>query len=797
MPVTSGPHPHPHLRLLLGVAAVLTVASVPIVAESTSFNFAPINDTSACVSFRPTSSSVWAHVDPAGVTARSAERLCQLYAPLAITGVLTTTDPSCAASTSTKRYTTNIDCPNKYSTSDCVISGSTTADFPYGSDNLGVGIRCIFNTTWASASAFTSVTTSAIALGGVKGSQVSRTISATAKIDVNGVRPDSGFADGTICIPSLNSTPAYGSPVANALCRTAGLSVTNASVIRSSSVSSTRIYASNIQCSASSTATLWNGGCTNTTHFYDAPSSADCPGNRPQLTCPVTFDMKLGDPIQSTTTSDNGFQLVQLRPANGAAAYDGVMCVSPSTTTHSTFARLMCEEMYGAANIDFTLFSTSRVALPSTTKTYLSAVTCASKTSTSLSQCTAIAAASTAMQTPCTNYPALIACKMNISASIFSLSGYAGTTSSIESTTAGKGYLKAEITGTGNLGPVCSDGFDQTAARAACRSVGFTPGSSVSYSTGIRPASNTISRVTCPPGASTLANCTLQYSGSGSALYPDGNSPCSGQVYIDCGLPSPSIQYRTTSNGYLQARVYTNAEWGWVTGTAFAQNAVYRSMCSQAVSTTADPSVRKSFVSLSSCPDGETNVQGCSIRFTNGAAASETCNCDSNSNTPAPYSPPALTSSGSMSVIIALAIAIPLVTVAVIMLVCFCVKRRRNAAQGLTPNGSVPSTVSPAQNNPAAYNFATSSGAPSNGATYGNSAPSASTGTILGSDGKVLSSSPASGAMGSPYTYENSFPQQQGGLYGNPVSSHGVPPQGAYGAGSIYGNPAPTTHSYI
>eukprot|EP00658_Telonema_sp_P-2_P019899 TRINITY_DN17823_c0_g2_i2.p1 TRINITY_DN17823_c0_g2~~TRINITY_DN17823_c0_g2_i2.p1 ORF type:complete len:170 (-),score=37.26 TRINITY_DN17823_c0_g2_i2:93-602(-) len=100
----------------------------------------------------------------------------------------------------------------------------------------------------------------------------------------------------------------------------------------------------------------------------------------------------------------------------------------------------------------------------------------------------------------------------------------------------GVGYLMAAVSATGQAAAsVCSNGFNQAAALAACRSIGYTPGPNALYTvTTAKPSTYTINQVSCATGANKLMDCNLQYSGLGHKLSSSGAASCSGRVYLNC-----------------------------------------------------------------------------------------------------------------------------------------------------------------------------------------------------------------------------------------------------------------------
>ena len=137
-------------------------------------------------------------------------------------------------------------------------------------------------------------------------------------------------------------------------------------------------------------------------------------------------------------------------------------------------------------------------------------------TYTNLSQCTA-SIAKTAYQYPCSSYRGLVSCHLNRHNIVFSTTSTSGNATTAASVP-GKGYLMATVASAGQSTPaaVCSDGFDQVAALAACRSIGYTPGPSASFTVANATSlGHAINNVTFPSTAKNLTECKLQYSGTG------------------------------------------------------------------------------------------------------------------------------------------------------------------------------------------------------------------------------------------------------------------------------------------
>lgn len=498
------------------------------------------------------------------------------------------------------------------------------------------------------------------------------------------------------------------------------------------------------------------------------------------------------------------------------------MCIYSSYSTN--FANVMCRETYGS-DIDFAKSFTSRSGVVnSSLKEYLSSVRCTSSTYTSLSQCTATLT-STASQYPCSSYQGIIACKMNEANTIFSITKESST--SIEPQlqgNPGKGYLMASVAVAGQTtpAPVCSDGFDQTAALAACRSVGYTPGPNATFTLATTTSSHAINNVSCPSGANKLTDCKLRYSGTGYKISYYTRQICSGRVYLDCDLSTPSIQFRMSTSRYIQARLYTDAEWGWVNvGSGVTSKEGYNAMCAHSTSSTGDTTVGKSFLSISYCSSSATSYTDCTYEYTNGASLSRDFYCSS-SYAPSSSSSSSSASGLSTSATLGIALGVPMGAsfLIFICICCCCMMRKKTPANTASSSNGMSIEMSTnhlpaAPSNPAVYNFnasstgggtstsATATAAPSGG-IYGNNAassssPSATTNTWMNN---YHNNDTAAAGPGSPFGFSHSQGQSATANY-PPQNNHSPYPQhppqtnypdttnyasGQYGGG-IYGQP--------
>ena len=138
-----------------------------------------------------------------------------------------------------------------------------------------------------------------------------------------------------------------------------------------------------------------------------------------------------------------------------------------------------------------------------------------------------------------------------------------------------------------------------------------------------------------------------------------------------------------TSSRYLQARLYPDAEWGWVdVGYGVSSSEATATMCNHVISNSGDATLTKSFLRVSYCPSSATSFTECFVEYTNGIAVQYQYYC------PAAYAPDSSTG-GTVSEIMGLAIGIPL-GVAIVAVVCICICRKRNSSEafeGEAPNG--------------------------------------------------------------------------------------------------------------
>ena len=304
----------------------------------------------------------------------------------------------------------------------------------------------------------------------------------------------------------------------------------------------------------------------------------------------------------------------------------------------------------------------------------------------------------------------------------------------------GKGYLMAAVSLAGQTTPaaVCSDGFNQIAALAACRSVGYTPGPNASFTVATSTSIHAINNVTCPSTAKNLTECKLQYSGTGYKISYAARQVCAGRVYLDCDLGTPSVQFRMDSSRYLQARLYADSEWGWVdVGYGVPSQEGHNALCSHSTSDTGDSSITKSFLSVSYCPSSATSYTDCTYEYTDGVPGTSDYYCSSDN---APSSPSRSRSSSRSSTgfgtggIVGVAVGVP---IGIIFLVCLCIflKKKKTPPPGV--NNGIEMTTTNNQllsvpSNPAVYNFASQSGAggaapASGGGIYGSSVASPAT----------------------------------------------------------------------
>ena len=377
---------------------------------SAEFTFLPMSTTSACVNYRPSPSALWGYLRSNSVSSQSAMYFCKTYSPGSVSGSVGT---GCYTSGS-YRYSISVDCPyNSTSDDACSIQGSASLSYsPYS--NYMTSIRCISAPSWPVASTFSVYATGSLQVGGVYGTQIDRTVSTFTTLAVTAISPDTSMAAGTICLPTpspnATSDSVIGAALAEknlamALCRTVSLPGTNQSSLSTTSytVSSQR-YMSNVQCSNSNTAQLWNGGCTFDTNYYNAVSG--CSPYAPLVTCPSIFDFRLGAPVVSSDRS-NGYQLVQLR-RQGTANFDATMCLSSTASNMLNFARATCLEMFGPKADFYAGYTYSGNNQPKP----LTNVRC--NEYASLSQCTATTSQKT---TYCSNTP-YVQCKISAESAI-------------------------------------------------------------------------------------------------------------------------------------------------------------------------------------------------------------------------------------------------------------------------------------------------------------------------------------------------------------------------------------------
>ena len=232
-------------------------------------------------------------------------------------------------------------------------------------------------------------------------------------------------------------------------------------------------------------------------------------------------------------------------------------------------------------------------------------------------------------------------------------------------------------------GVVCGDGFDKVALLAACRSVGYTPGPNASFTFSAAVSTSYImDNVSCPPGAHFLTDCSLNYIGPQTLSASVG--ACGGGVLLDCDLGTPSIEFRKT-NGYLQARLFSDAEWGWVSvGKNVTSSEATATMCNYVNSTTtADYTVAKSFLSVLSCPSGATSITKCNVEYTNGAPFSYfyyySCRSAESTGNIIPTS-----ASAALGPTLALALGIPAGFLILVAICVFLSKKLHAASSGTT-----------------------------------------------------------------------------------------------------------------
>lgn len=92
------------------------------------------------------------------------------------------------------------------------------------------------------------------------------------------------------------------------------------------------------------------------------------------------------------------------------------------------------------------------------------------------------------------------------------------------------GVLAARVSGTGNLNPVCADGFTTQTAAVSCRNMGFIiEDNAVRWAT-FTASSSAFTGISCPASAELLSSCTVLSS-----------TTCSSRtgVFVMCGDPQP------------------------------------------------------------------------------------------------------------------------------------------------------------------------------------------------------------------------------------------------------------------
>lgn len=655
-----------HVFVVVAIVAQVVLFGLGCAHE---FRFIPVTSTQACLEYRSSANNSFAYVVASQVTKRSAVLLCKTYHPSSITGTIETSNSNCFQQYGVAILAVGnayIDCPdNSVSYDNCSVTGSTTPDAAAGF--YAATVACV-TPMWATSSQITKDAYSTLSVSASGGSG-SLSISNTAQFD--GIRPSSSFDAGTICISNVSDTD---NNVAKALCRAAGLPVTVASLTTSPTTTNVQRYISDIRCSDSASASLWNAGCTFATNYFgDVPN---CISTQPQVLCTKRFDMQLGPVLTSSAGGGVGFQQVQLWDGT---SYNGRMCVYPVSSYATYFATAICTDLYGSSNIDFAAAFTGSFDAGSASSLLISDIQCQSSGITSLSQCSATAADSGA--TMCSTYGALVACTINEVNTQFSLDNSGEGIP-------GMGYLMVTVAVTGQpTAAVCYDGFNQAAALAACRSVGYTPGSGTTFTFASAPASYAINRVTCPPNANKLTDCTLRYVGVGHKASPSDAASCSGRVHINCNLGTPTVEYRMTpSPGYkLQARLFNNAMWGWVsTGAGVTNSEGNAALCSKVTVGGGDVNARASYLSVSSCPSNPSSLADCSFTYTDGLPATTGFTChskyypESNSNAGPGSLPPGAVigiACGGGSVLI------------IIVSVCLLWHCRRGKAGGVTITG--------------------------------------------------------------------------------------------------------------
>eukprot|EP00658_Telonema_sp_P-2_P001945 TRINITY_DN10724_c0_g1_i1.p1 TRINITY_DN10724_c0_g1~~TRINITY_DN10724_c0_g1_i1.p1 ORF type:complete len:331 (+),score=77.65 TRINITY_DN10724_c0_g1_i1:141-1133(+) len=279
--------------------------------------------------------------------------------------------------------------------------------------------------------------------------------------------------------------------------------------------------------------------------------------------------------------------------------------------------------------------------------------------------------------------------------------------------------------------------------------------------------------------AKNLTECKLQYSGTGYKISYAARQVCSGRVYLDCGITgSLNVQFRTTPspNYYLQARLYSDAEWGWVgTGYGVSSYEANVAMCSKVTTTTGDPTINAMFLSVSWCLSNASSYTDCQYVYENGAPASTGFSC---SSTYLPASSRGIDSSTTAGLDPAIAIglgaaggAIALIVFVVVIVVCCKMQSRRAAAGGANgTSGSGEEMSWHRTNNPSAPAAATTT------YNYNNNG-----GAATGWQGQPMQIQPQP-AQNNFYASSNAF------------SSNPPPPTADYNNnnGGLYGNAAPT-----
>ena len=604
------------MRCLCSVAVclLLAAADVHVGAE---FQFPRIDANSACIQYRASASGTWGYLFSSQVTSESALFFCKRFNPLPVVGI----GAACYVERGYRYTNLSVDCPhNATSDSNCTLKGSTSPEI--GTIASYASITCAAEPMWEGASSFSL--SNHLMSGGARGSRSGRTVTVTGEFDISNVKPATSMQGGTLCIPnaSLVDGVVQDSNLARALCRTADLLPSaNSTIIANTVPTDAQRYLDNVSCSNSSGATLWNGGCSFDAHYYGAASG--CSPYTPQVRCPTEFDLRLTDPIVSDT-SINGYQLVRIRRRGTGAINDGTMCIDSTLSNANyfanNFAKVMCLEMYGDA-ADFYSIATPFAFALNTRYDYITSVYCASPNFTLLSQCTGEVHDEF---TVCV-YPYL-QCKITRNNTQFSLFADSSTT------TVGAGYLKSTNTAVGpsSEGFVCYDGFNMAAALASCRSVGYAPGTRASFSMASSPSSYAIDNVACPENATSLSDCTLRYVGARSLA--KGPQTCSGRVYIDCDVGLPTPTFRVTPSRYLQVRLFNNSDWGWVVVSDVSSSKSEAMLCNKATSSSEGAVVTKSYLHITSCPDGTTSYSDCTYTYTNGQYATNGYHCPAENN---------------------------------------------------------------------------------------------------------------------------------------------------------------------